>query len=139
LPVSEFTSPRAWAFSLLGIDGYLQQFTGDRAAQNCRQNLLEKLLDLYRRSHQTGWDWFEDVAAYANASLPHSLLVTGSSMGRDDVVEIGLRTLHWLAEIQKAEQGHYVPIGSNGFYHQGAIGRASINNRSRPRPWSLRV
>jgi len=28
----DFSSPRAWAFSLLGIDGYLRQFSGDRAA-----------------------------------------------------------------------------------------------------------
>ena len=119
LPVGEFTSPRAWAFSLLGIDGYLQQFAGDRAAQVGRQVLLEKLLDQYRHTHSPEWDWFENALAYSNASLSHSLLVTGRSMGREDVVEIGLKTLNWLAEVQKAERGHFVPIGSNGFYHAG--------------------
>lgn len=119
LPVSQFTSPRAWAFSLLGIDGYLQQFGGDRAALVCRQMLLEKLLDQYRHTNMPEWNWFETSLTYANASLSHSLLVSGRAMGRDDVIEIGLSTLRWLAEIQKSEQGHFVPIGSNGFYPAG--------------------
>ena len=117
--VLQFSSPRAWAFTLIGLDGYLREFSGDRVAQNTRKTLVEKLLDLYRRTSSSEWVWFEDILAYSNASLPHALLAAGRETERQDAVEIGLKTLRWLAKIQKAEEGHFVPIGSNGFYSKG--------------------
>ena len=47
---STFTSPRAWAFALLGIDEYLRAFQGDSSVQAVRQTLAERLLDLFRRT-----------------------------------------------------------------------------------------
>jgi hypothetical protein len=35
------------------------------------------------------------------------------------VLERGLTTLRWLAEVQTSENGHLRPIGSNGFYRRG--------------------
>jgi hypothetical protein len=97
----------------------LGEFSGDRVAQNTRKTLVEKLLYLYRQTSCSEWLWFEDSVAYSNASLPHALLTAGRQMGREDAVEIGLKTLRWLADTQTAEQGHFVPIGSNGFYAKG--------------------
>src|SRR3989441_11495621 len=37
--VTEFTSPRAWAFSLLGIHEYLRRLSGDRLANQIRETL----------------------------------------------------------------------------------------------------
>src|SRR5581483_4923669 len=65
--VLEFTSPRAWAFALIGLDGYLGEFSGDRAARHAQTTLVEKLLDCYRRTAAPGWLWFEDILAYSNA------------------------------------------------------------------------
>jgi hypothetical protein len=81
--------------------------------------LVENLLDLFDCSSSSEWLWFENVLSYSNASLPHALLVAGRQIGREDAVEIGLKTLGWLVDIQKAEEGHFVPIGSNGFYSKG--------------------
>jgi glycosyltransferase involved in cell wall biosynthesis len=117
--VLQFSSPRAWAYTLIGLDGYLRKFSGDRAAQNTRKILVEKLFDLYKHSSSSQWVWFEEILAYANPSLPHALLAAGRQMGRQDMIEIGLKTLGWLADIQTAEEGHFVPIGSNGFYSKG--------------------
>jgi hypothetical protein len=38
--VTEFTSPRAWAFSLMGIQHYLRRFPGDRAVLNVQTMLV---------------------------------------------------------------------------------------------------
>jgi len=38
LEILKTTSPRAWAFALLGIYEYLQRFAGDRRANQCRRN-----------------------------------------------------------------------------------------------------
>jgi len=39
-------------------------------------------------------------------------------MQRSDMVDMGLRSLKWLLAIQ-TEDGHFAPIGSNGWYEQG--------------------
>jgi glycosyltransferase involved in cell wall biosynthesis len=116
--VTGFTSPRAWAFALLGIQEYLTWFSGDRAAQNTRAVLVERLVQLYHSQRSADWVWFEDMLAYSNARIPQALLVCGPRMSRPDVVEIGLKTLEWLSGIQ-THDGHFVPIGSNGFYRRG--------------------
>jgi hypothetical protein len=113
-----FTSPRAWAFTILGCQEYLRRFTGDRAAQTMRDTLADRLLGLFRANSSPDWLWFEDVVAYCNARLSQAMLVCGAA-GRDDCLEVGLRSLRWLVEIQTSEGDHFVPIGSNGFYRRG--------------------
>ncbi len=73
----EFNSPRSWAFALLGIHEYLSRFTGDQHALNVEQQLAQRLLDIYKISSQPGWNWFENIVTYSNASLPHALLASG--------------------------------------------------------------
>jgi hypothetical protein len=36
-----------------------------------------------------------------------------------EMIDIGLESLNWLANLQKSSKGHFVPIGSNGFYYKG--------------------
>ncbi|MHC4615185.1 MAG: glycosyltransferase family 4 protein [Planctomycetota bacterium] len=74
-PALEFRSPRAWAFTLLGIDEYLTRFSGDRIAEDTRQELAGRLLTLYEENSTREWPWFEDQLTYSNAKLPHALLV----------------------------------------------------------------
>src|SRR5216117_4019586 len=49
---TEFVSPRAWAFSLLGIHEYLRRLGGDRAAHQARESLTARLMDLFDRASQ---------------------------------------------------------------------------------------
>jgi glycosyltransferase involved in cell wall biosynthesis len=115
----EFTSPRAWASTLFAIHEYLRRFSGDRAAQNARQTLAERLMALYECTHGPEWPWFEDVASYANATLPHALLLSGYALNRPEMAQAGLAALDWLATIQTAVGGHFAPIGNQGFYRRG--------------------
>ncbi len=118
-PARAFTSPRAWAFTLLAIHEYLRRFAGDRMANDVRETLAERLYDLYRRVSQPDWPWFEEVLTYANAKLSHAMLLCGQWMRRPEMVEAGLRSLEWLAAIQRGESGQFVPIGNRGFYPRG--------------------
>ncbi len=115
------TSPRAWAFALIGIHEYLERFGGDRMASQVREELAGRLLALYQRNRSDEWRWYEEVLTYCNAALPHALLMCGQAMPNKAMTEAGLESLGWLADLQRAEEagGHFVPIGSNGFYHQG--------------------
>ncbi len=115
----EFTSPRAWAYTLVGIHEYLRHFDGDRAAQSALEVLSERLMNAYRSASTPDWPWFEDSLTYSNAKLPHALLLSGHWLRRSDLSEVGLKTLGWLAEVQRSEDGHFAPVGSNGFLRRG--------------------
>ncbi len=118
-PVTSFTSPRAWAYALLGIDEYLRSFHGDRAVQTVLDILATTLLDLHRRGSSPDWPWFEESATYCNARLSQALLVSGARMEREEMVSAGVRSLDWLTRIQRSPDGDFAPIGSNGFYRKG--------------------
>ncbi|HET7207837.1 MAG TPA: glycosyltransferase family 4 protein [Terriglobales bacterium] len=114
-----FTSPRAWAFALLGIQQYLDCFPGDRDAQQLRSVLVHRLIQLYGSNQSANWNWFEDVLAYSNARLAHAVLLAGSKSGDESVVSAGIGALDWLMTVQRCEEkGHFVPIGSQGFYRK---------------------
>jgi glycosyltransferase involved in cell wall biosynthesis len=117
--VPAFTSPRAWAFALLGIDEYLRAFQGDSSVQAVREVLAERLLDLFQRTSDAEWPWFEDRLTYCGARISHALLVSGARMDRQDMLEASLRSLEWLAEVQRSGEGYFAPVGSNGFYVRG--------------------
>ena len=118
--IAAFTSPRAWAYALLGIDEYLRAFQGDSSVQAIGTVLAERLLNLFRRVSDSKWPWFEDRVTYSNARLSQALIVSGTWMGHEEMQTAGTRSLQWLAEIQCSETGDFAPIGSNGFYRRGA-------------------
>lgn len=121
--VKHFTSPRAWAYTLLGIDEYLRVFSGDRDVQAIRIYLAEKLFALYVRTSTPNWPWFEDRATYCNARLSQALVLSGSQMMHEKMTAAGLHSLSWLSEIQTSQSGdgNFAPIGSNGFYQRGLV------------------
>jgi hypothetical protein len=115
----EFYSPRACAYTLLGIQEYLNSYPGDRDVQKTRSVLSRRLLEMYESIRRPDWKWFENVAAYGNARLPEALLAVGSTCGDDRMISAGLEALDWLMNAQRCETNHhFVPIGSQGFYHQ---------------------
>ena len=117
--VVEFHSPRACAYSILGIQEYLHSYPGDRDAQRVRLALARRLLAMYESIQRSDWKWFENVVAYGNARLPQALLLVGAARADQCMLSAGLDSLDWLMETQRCQtNGHFVPIGSQGFYHQ---------------------
>ncbi len=118
-----FTSPRAWAFSVLGMQAYLERFPGDRAIQGARNTLANRLLDIYERSSTSTWHWFEKSLSYSNARLPQALILAGWRSNNKRMVEAGIEALEWLVAAQhRGDAEIFVPIGSgNGFYVEGEV------------------
>jgi glycosyltransferase involved in cell wall biosynthesis len=117
--VEALTYTRPWAWSLLAIHEYLSRFDGDRGARILQESLAERLLEAWHKCAASDWPWFEDQLTYCNATLPHALLLAGHALEREDMVRAALRSLQWLVQLQTARQGHFVPVGSNGFYPRG--------------------
>ncbi|NBB89987.1 MAG: glycosyltransferase [Spirochaetes bacterium] len=117
--VRTFTSPRAWAFTLIGLHYYLRYYPGAEPIMDMRQELTDRLVHAWEQCATDEWPWFEERATYENPRLSQALLLSGRSMPNARAMELGLETLGWLDSIQETQSGNFRPIGSNGFYARG--------------------
>ncbi|HEY4212413.1 MAG TPA: glycosyltransferase family 4 protein [Steroidobacteraceae bacterium] len=114
----DFSSPRAWAFTLLGLDGYCEIFPDDSSARELRHRLAERLMSNLSSAETPEWVWFERGLSYENARLSQALIVTGVAVGMPSYITAGLRTLRWLTTLQTTSVGFFRPVGSQGFGEQ---------------------
>jgi glycosyltransferase involved in cell wall biosynthesis len=115
LSVEEFSSPHAWAFTLLGLDAYCTLAGGDSFANRMRRLLAEKLMSAFSATETKDWVWFEGVLSYDNARLPQALIQTGLTTHTPRYVEVGLQSLRWLMSLQTSSSGYFRPIGTKSF------------------------
>jgi hypothetical protein len=111
----EFQSPRAWAFSLLGLRAYCSVVPGNEFAARLRDVLANRLISILASVETEEWVWFEEGLAYDNARLPQALLLTGIATGTPAYTMAGLRSLRWLVTQQTGASGVFRPIGTQGF------------------------
>ncbi len=110
-----FSSPRAWAFTLLGLDGYCVTVRKDSHARELRQEFAARLMGLLKSVESPEWTWFEESLAYDNARLSQALIVTGVAVGAPTFIAAGMRTLRWLMTQQTSAEGVFRPVGSDSF------------------------
>lgn len=113
--VESFTSPRAWVFTLLGLDDYFEAAPGDLHAADVRGHLADRLIVLIRQVQTPDWIWFEEGLSYDNARFCEALIRTGTSTGNADYAAAGLASLDWLCAQQTSPAGLFRPVGSEGF------------------------
>lgn len=113
--VETFSSPRAWSFTLLGLDGYCAVVADGAGARRLRELLANRLLAIMAAVATPDWEWFENGLAYDNARLPQALIVTGCSIGTSRHLAAGLRSLRWLVSLQLSPAGCFRPVGSRSF------------------------
>jgi len=114
----QFTSPRAWAFTLLGLEGYGAAAPDDGAVTRFRHLFAERLMACLSTVETGDWILFEESLAYDNARLPQAMITAGLATGTPAYTQAGLRTLRWLTGLQTTSTGLFRPIGSASF---GAI------------------
>jgi glycosyltransferase involved in cell wall biosynthesis len=119
-----FRSPRAWAFTLLGLGAYCAAAPDDLRAQEVRHSLADRLMSALASVETPDWAWFEEGLAYDNARLPQALMMTGMATQTPGYVDAGLRTLRWLMTQQTTPGGHFRPVGTAGFGEQRQPPRA---------------
>jgi len=117
--VENFTSPRAFGFAVLGLQAYLSVYEGDISARKVRNNLALKIYELFKNNITEDWHWCEGTATYANAVLPHVLIVAGKAMSNKEMYNTGIKSLKWLLKVQTAPDGHLSVIGNNGWLDKG--------------------
>ncbi len=116
---AKFDSPRSWAFTLVGVHAYLRRFSGDSEARRIRETLALKLFEKFEKNSADDWPWPENCLSYANGKLPHALLLGGQWLQRGNMIEMGLRSLDWLLQIQTGRDGMLSLIGNRGWFERG--------------------
>ncbi|GMT39402.1 MAG: glycosyl transferase [bacterium] len=124
-----FTHPRAIAFAIIGIHAYLGRYSGDSRAKMMRKILSERLMQRFRDfapqevplgCASEDWPWCDNILTYDNARLPQALLLSGQWLPDSEMLEMGLRSLDWLKQVQTDEKGrHFVAIGNHGWFPRG--------------------
>jgi hypothetical protein len=104
--------PRSMAMAAIGAFEVLQvdpEHQGARALLTAAGSVLD------RPEYSDQWRWSEPRLTYANAVLPEAMLVIGSVLGNDRVMDAGLRQLSWLLQLESRE-GHLsvTPVGGRG-------------------------
>ena len=112
-----FTSPRAWALTLLALCEGPDSLK--RRHRSLAQDLARHLTRLCRQNVSDHWHWLEDHLCYSNAKLPHALVLYGQEAGDEQALALGLRTLAWLADVQRGPTGFFEPVGSDRVYRSG--------------------
>ncbi len=111
----EFQSPRAIAFAVLGADDRLAHDPSNAQARAVVERGGAFLCTMWKAARRRGWDWFEAGLAYDNARLADALIRAGRRLPSIPLEEAGLAALGWLADFQTAREGHFRPVGSEGF------------------------
>jgi hypothetical protein len=117
--VSSFTSPRAKAYSTMGLFHYQKAYAED---QNVKLNitaLAKQLTEQFELESSEGWDWFESTLTYSNARLPHSLFLAYEATGEDKYLQVASKSMKFLINTQTIN-GVFVPIGNRGWYKKGS-------------------
>ena len=110
--VEGFGSPRAWAFAIIGLHNYMAVYGGDANARRIRTVLAKRLFARFEEGATGDWPWCESEVTYANAKLSHALILAGQWIPSPEIFAVGIESLEWLLDKQKAPEGHLSIIGN---------------------------
>jgi hypothetical protein len=114
-----FTSPRAKAYSILGLFHYQKAYPLDKNVKPNIINLADQLTKLFELESSNGWGWFESSLTYSNARLPHSLFSAYEATGETIYLKVAAKSMKFLMNIQTINNV-FVPIGNCGWYKRGS-------------------
>lgn len=117
--LAELKSLRAQAYVILAY-GHLWSAAETRIAplESVARLAAENLLDCYERSSRPDWNWFESRMTYANAVMPHALLVAAQCWPDPRFRAVGEDSLAFL-DRETTVDAVFWPVGNNGWYSRG--------------------
>jgi len=114
------SSPRSWAFPILGAVSYLQRFPGDTEVKNIAVQLAQRLYALCEVNSSEDWPWGEDLFSDENSRLPQALVAAGNQFDDKGLLNQGSKSREWLIDLQtEPSDGHFTLIGNQGWLERG--------------------
>ena len=118
-PAAALTHPRAVAYAITGLCVALGTHRGDPELQAVVTTLGDRLVEGFDAASDDRWRWISHELTYANAKLPHALLLAGTATETARYVEVGFETLDFLAQVTVTD-GMFDPVGNEGWYRRGS-------------------
>lgn len=115
-----FKSPRAIAFSILGLNEYSKVYPKDENIIYDIITLSDHLIKQYGQESNNYWKWYESYMTYANARIPQSLLKAYDSTGRNNYYKIAKESFDYLIEIE-FNNDVFEPIGTQGWLQKNGV------------------
>jgi len=112
---SSFKSPRAKAFTILGLCYYYEAFPHDHNLLRNIMSLTEQLLNSYQRASSSDWRWFEPYLTYVNARLSQALFRAYAVTGDERFLHTAKESFDFLVKVQVIDD-IFTPIGNKGWY-----------------------
>ncbi|NGM61707.1 hypothetical protein G5B30_07225 [Sphingobacterium sp. SGG-5] len=118
--ITQLRSPRAVAYSLLGLLHYDQRHPQDKEVWGAIKSLSYYLVDEYRQNSYGKWYWYEKIITYDNAVIPLSLLRSAQLLEDDAMLKIGLQSAGFLDSLL-FENDYLSTIGNKEWYFHDGI------------------
>jgi len=117
--LAELKSLRAQAYVVLAFGRLADaNVTDTESIGTVALAAADNLVDCYNRSRRPDWQWFESRMTYANAVMPHALLVASRHSSGKSFSEVAGESLAFL-DRETTVDDHFAPVGNNGWYSRG--------------------
>ncbi|WP_040925112.1 glycosyl transferase [Saccharibacillus kuerlensis] len=133
--LEQIRSPRAIGYALIGLTSILESpdalfyafpymdaekpnpdFLSRARIEALIDAMANKLNDSYTIYRKDDWHWYEDSLTYGNAMLPWAMLKVSRLPGKEAYAPAARESLDFLIKQTFADEGHFKPIGSGGWY-----------------------
>ncbi len=117
--LADLRSLRAQAYVILAWGHLWKAGVKDvESLENVAWSAAERLVECYNRNRWSDWHWFESRMTYANAVLPHALLIAGQRWPKENFLEIAKVSFDFLDQTTTAGEV-FQPVGNKGWYLRG--------------------
>ena len=113
------TSPRAKAFTVLGLSQYQRAYPKDQALSRNIKILIGQLLKLFKKKSSIEWPWFEAYLTYCNGRIPQALFEAYEHVKDEEYLQVANDSFNFILQVQM-NNGIFTPIGNNGWYKKGS-------------------
>jgi glycosyltransferase involved in cell wall biosynthesis len=114
--IGEDSSPRAKAFSVIGLYHYYQKYKEENILLKII-SLVDTIVESYKREATEEWSWFEGYLTYSNSKIPEMLFLAYNLTKNKEYLEIAEKSLDFLTNLVFFKD-ELSPIGQNGWYNR---------------------
>ena len=119
LHINEDSSPRAKAFSVIGMYHYYKKYNEEEILSKIVK-LVDTLVESYKKEATEEWNWFESYLTYSNSKIPEVLFLAYNLTKNQEYLEIAEKSLKFLTNLVFFKD-ELSPIGQNGWYNRNGI------------------